>query len=287
MAGLYNREARFGRVVRVEPGGIIPGVVGEGLVTRYSFTLSIGVAAGLLWLIRTSRTASTPDPTQPGPNSPSQRINVGLAALAGGLFGARLAFVLAHFGYYLTRPLESLAFWQGGLAWAGGAVGAVLALLVLSRLKAASFWSFADLIAIPAMWVSAGAWMGCYLDRCAYGIPLDRGWWAIRASNWIGDVSLRWPTQLAGSMLCLLGVAGLMGFQRIRPGTGASGCISLAWIAAVSTGLSLTRADPIWLIFGVRLDTLASIAVLLPSLGFLGWHAYQDQRGRNRCLAST
>lgn len=52
-----------------------------------------------------------------------------------GLLAARAAWVAAHPGAYLERPLEALFFWQGGfLAWVGVAAGGVWA---LARARAA------------------------------------------------------------------------------------------------------------------------------------------------------
>lgn len=286
MAGLYNREAGSAPEVRVGAGGIIPDVVGEGLVARYPFMLSLGVAAGLLWHMLASRAPATSGVPQAGYPPPAKGINASLVALAGGLLGARLAFVLVHSGYYLVHPVEALAIWQGGLAWHGAAAGVVLGLLVYSRLAITPFWAMIDTLAVPVTWVAAAAWIGCLLDGCAYGARMEDVWWAIPAPDWIGVVAPRWPTQLAGSALCLVSVVLLTRFEELRLWPGASGCLSLALIAAISTGLSLTRGDPIWLVLGVRLDTLASIVILLPSLGVLAWQAYRDRLGRHRCLAS-
>ena len=258
----------------------------EGLVTRYPFALTLGVAAGLLWLSLGRRIPAASEGSQPRSIPLSQGIDAGLASLAGSLFGARLTFVFVHSGYYLRLPLESFSFWEGGLSWFGAAAGAVLGLAVYSRLSKTPPWLVADMLAIPAMWVAASAWIGCYVDGCASGFRVEPAWWAIRAPNWTGDVALRWPTQLVGSLLCLLGIAGLLRIEKRprRPGTAA--CLSLAFIAAVSSVLSLTRGDPVWLVFGVRLDTLASIAILLPSLAFLAWHMEKDRIGRTGRPAS-
>jgi len=270
----------------VSAGGIIASVVDDGLVTRYSFALTLGVAAGLLWLSLARRGPAASEGPKPGSVPLSQGIDAGIASLAGGLVGARLTFVLVHSGYYLRRPLESMSFWEGGLSWLGAAAGAVLGLMVYSRLVKTSPWLVADMLAIPAMWVAASAWIGCRLEGCAYGFRVEPAWWALRAPDWTGDVALRWPTQLVGSLLCLLGIPGLLRIEKRPRRAGTAACLSLAFISAVSSVLSLTRGDPIWLVFGVRLDTLASIAILLPSLAFLAWHMEKDRIGRTGCPAS-
>jgi phosphatidylglycerol:prolipoprotein diacylglycerol transferase len=213
-------------------------------------------------------------------------MDAGLASLAGGLIGARLTFILVHSGYYLSRPLESLSFWQGGLSWFGAAAGAVLGLIVYSRLARADPWIVADVLAVPAMLVGASAWIGCYLDGCAYGYPVQLAWWAVRSPDWIGNIALRWPTQLVGSLLYLLSIAGLLRIAKGRFPPGTAACLSLALLSAIYCGLSLTRGDPIWMVFGLRLDTLASVTILLPSLALLVWHMEKDRIRRRGCPVS-
>lgn len=75
-------------------------------------------------------------------------------ALFGVVLGARLGFVLQNLGYYLTHPLQALAFWQGGFSpWWGVAGGAVVALLTLRRRGA-----HLGVMAVPGL-VALAAWL--------------------------------------------------------------------------------------------------------------------------------
>jgi phosphatidylglycerol:prolipoprotein diacylglycerol transferase len=213
-------------------------------------------------------------------------MDAGLASLAGGLVGARLTFVIVHSGYYLSRPLESFSIWQGGLSWFGAVAGSVLGLMVYSRFAKTAPWIVADMLAVPAMLVGASAWVGCFLDGCAYGYPVQSAWWPVRSPDWTGNFALRWPTQLVGSLLYLLSIAGLLRIAKVRSRPGIAACLSLALLSAIYCVLSLTRGDPIWMVFGLRLDTLASFTILLPSLALLVWHMEKDRIRRRGCPVS-
>ena len=71
-----------------------------------------------------------------------------LAAI-GAIVGARVAYVLNHFGEY-DSPIEVLQIWEGGISLIGGFFGAVLAALPKIRSSRLSFWKVMD-AAAPGM----------------------------------------------------------------------------------------------------------------------------------------
>jgi phosphatidylglycerol:prolipoprotein diacylglycerol transferase len=59
-----------------------------------------------------------------------------IAVVIGGLLGARLAHVLDNWNVYESRPLDVLAFWNGGIGTTGAPVGSTIAgFLVARRLR--------------------------------------------------------------------------------------------------------------------------------------------------------
>jgi len=50
-----------------------------------------------------------------------------IAVVIGGLLGARAAHVLDNWSVYASRPLDVLAFWNGGIGPTGAPVGSKLA----------------------------------------------------------------------------------------------------------------------------------------------------------------
>jgi phosphatidylglycerol---prolipoprotein diacylglyceryl transferase len=56
-----------------------------------------------------------------------------IAVVIGGLIGARAAHVLDNWNVYAPRPLEVLAFWNGGIGTAGAPVGSSIAGYIAAR----------------------------------------------------------------------------------------------------------------------------------------------------------
>ncbi len=236
------------------------------MTVAYPFLFAAGVLASMLWLAAAGpareRTAA---------------IDAALAALAGGLIGARAAYVIAHLAQYTERPLEALFFWQGGLSWVGGAAGAAAGLALLVRATHRPAWPLADALALPAGIVALAGWAGCWAEACAYGLRAEAGWLTPASADLFGLVAPRWPTQTLG-MACSLGTVGLLVWlqgQRL-PG-GFLACLSLMLIAAAALGISFLRGDPVPGIFGLRSEAVGAGAVLAASALLLGWRAW---RGR-------
>lgn len=75
-----------------------------------------------------------------------------LLVTLGVVIGGRLGHVLFYEPqYYLSRPLEILKVWQGGMAFHGGVIGVAIALWIFSRWRKVSIFSVADVVtaAVP------------------------------------------------------------------------------------------------------------------------------------------
>jgi prolipoprotein diacylglyceryltransferase len=229
------------------------------LVNAYPVALAAGVLLGALWIGWTGRTdagSATETPIQ---------IEAGLTALLLGLLGARLAYVGAYWSYYGSRLVEAAQFWEGGLSWAGAAVGAAIGLAGYSTIVGRSFWNVADSLAIPATIVAASSWFGCLLDACAYGQRASGG---PSLPDMLGVLAPRWPTQALGGIISLLAVGALYRLSQFKLQSGVLACAAISLVAAISLGLAFLRGDPSPVIVGMRADGLASGALL--ALGIIG-----------------
>jgi phosphatidylglycerol:prolipoprotein diacylglycerol transferase len=240
------------------------------LQDAYPLLFALGAAAGLLW---SGLVPGGQSPRKGNQISPVQALDAGLVALATGLVGARAGYVASTWGYYSQRPQEALWFWQGGLGWTAGAAGAVLGLGLYSGISHRPFWSLADRLAIPAVLLALAAWVGCLLDGCSYGFRTAAGPLTPPAPDLLGNLAPRWPTQAAGVVASLAALAGLIGLGGRPLPPGVLACLSLTAVAAISVALSVTRADPTRMLWGMRLDGLASGAVLAAALAGLGWRS--------------
>jgi phosphatidylglycerol:prolipoprotein diacylglycerol transferase len=220
----------------------------------YPWVLAIGALISMLWLGLQ-------------PTKRENEANAGLIALLAGLLGARVGYVATHWSYFSQRPDEALYFWQGGLSWAAGAFGALVGLGVYAVLSRRSFWRLVDALAIPAAIIASFAWLGCLVDRCAYGFKTAPGLLTPPAPDMIGNIAPRWPTQTLGGLLSLIvvGVLYWLSHLDLRPGLLAA--LSLSLVALIALALSFTRGDPMPAFAGIRWDGLGSAAVL--SLGLI------------------
>ena len=226
----------------------------------YPWVLAIGALISLLWLGL--------QPTKRESEKTAQ-IDAGLIALLAGLLGARVGYVATHWSYFSQRPDEALYFWQGGLSWAAGAFGAFVGLGVYVLLSQRSFWRLVDTLAIPAAIIASTAWLGCLIDRCAYGFRTAPGLLTPPAPDMIGNIAPRWPTQAIGGLLSVIvvGVLYWLSHLDLRPGLLAA--LSLSLVALIALALSFTRGDPMPAFAGIRLDGLGSAAIL--SLGLIAF----------------
>ncbi len=228
----------------------------------YPLAFAAGALLGLLWL------GLAPLERQTGADDSVARIDAGLVALFAGLLGGRLAYVLTHWGYYGSRVIESIWFWRGGLSWAGGALAALMGLAVYDRLTRRPFWAAADALAIPAATLGATSWLGCLIDACAYGRRASAGLLTPPAPDLLGNLAPRWPTQAIGGVYSLLIVLLLFRLAQRDLRSGLLAAIALSLLSAGPLALAWIRGDPMPVMAGLRLDGVASAALL--ALGLFG-----------------
>lgn len=73
-------------------------------------------------------------------------------ATVGVVLGGRLGYVLFYKpAYYLANPLEIFALWHGGMAFHGGALGVIIAIILFSRRRGLNLLAVGDVIccAVP------------------------------------------------------------------------------------------------------------------------------------------
>lgn len=84
-----------------------------------------------------------------------------LWATLGVVLGGRLGYVLFYnFDYYAAHPIEALYVWQGGMAFHGGLLGVVVAMVLFARSRGIPLLALSDI-------VSCAAPIGLFLGRIA------------------------------------------------------------------------------------------------------------------------
>jgi phosphatidylglycerol:prolipoprotein diacylglycerol transferase len=222
----------------------------------YTVLVDIGLAVALYTLYRTA------------PEDKRQTwLDAGIAATVGGFIGARLVYAIVNGDYYLTHMVEIFEVWRGGLAWPGAVLGGWLGAALYCSRKREPLGPIIDALALPIGLMGLLSWGGCLAAGCAYGYEVQPGelpaGMVMNAPDLYGLVSPRWPTQVAGMLWSGFTLAAVWGVRRQRWPAGARGLYALSLTALGAFVLAFTRGDPIPFVNGLRLDVVASAAILL------------------------
>jgi prolipoprotein diacylglyceryltransferase len=109
--------------------------------------------------------------------------------------------------------------------------------------------------------LAVSAWLGCWLDGCAYGQSTD-AWWGLPAKDEWGIISTRAPLQLFGALLSasLMGILIWGATRRVSPGV--TTYLSIMGLSAIMLLISFLRVDPSQRWLGLRFDSWASVTLL-------------------------
>jgi phosphatidylglycerol:prolipoprotein diacylglycerol transferase len=136
-------------------------------IKSYGLMMVIGFLAAVYVIRRLSRDI-TPDP---------QLItNAALYSLIGGVFGARLFYVLHHFSDFKNDPVSVFAIWHGGLELLGGVILAVAIIVFYLFYHKLPIRKYLDILAVGLMLALAFGRIGCFLNGCCFGKPTDLPW---------------------------------------------------------------------------------------------------------------
>ena len=201
-------------------------------------------------------------------------------ALAGGILGGRLLYVITHWEIYAAHPLELLAIWEGGLIWYGGFAGGLLGTWLFLRRRGYGFLQGVDQVIPFGAFGHAIGRIGCFLNGCCYGKPTS-SWCGV----WMPNIEQRViPTQLiesAGLVVLYVVLRRLQTPQRLRrPGSlfGAYliGYSLLRWV------IEWWRADQPMVWPGMTVQQLISLACFL--VGIRLWFARLPADGSDLSL---
>jgi phosphatidylglycerol---prolipoprotein diacylglyceryl transferase len=237
---------------------------GDIPVYSFSIFIALGACLGLFWIAR-----------QSGPKLALPRVEAGMWILLGGLIGGRTLYVVVSWLYYRDHLLEGLQFYRGGLSWPGALAGGLIALVVFAVLNRLSPALLAENLLPLLTTVSIGAWLGCWLAGCAYGVTSD-AWWSLPSPDEWGVIANRWPVQIWGALLIVgfLAVLDLLvAPARLKPGYRA--LLGLLGLSLIQLGMTFLRADPGLTWYGLRLEAWGALAFcLLAVFGLLGYSYY-------------
>jgi len=92
------------------------------------------------------------------------------------IIGARLLAVILNFNLYQDNLLKIFYIWQGGMAFHGGLIGAIIGTYFFCKKHKVHFYDIADIISIPlALGLSLGR-LGNFINQEFYGRLTNLPW---------------------------------------------------------------------------------------------------------------
>lgn len=134
--------------------------------------------------------------------NPDVVLDLVLAAVVGGILGARLFYVVGHWSYYMAHTGEIFKVNMDGLVFYGGLILGLALTIVVGRLRRQNFWNTMDLAGLCVPLALAIGRIGCLLNGCCYGKPTTLPW-GITFPISTGIVGPRHPTQIYELLLDL------------------------------------------------------------------------------------
>lgn len=230
----------------------------------YPLALAAGTLASFLWISLT-----TPPSRSTTTDYNRRGLDAALWAVLLGLAGARTGYVLLHWNYFKINPQEVSWFWDGGLSWIGGMLGALAGIAIFAAANKLRFWPLVDQISIATPILGFACWFGCLFDSCAYGKSASYGFLTPQSKDIFGFEANRWPVQGTGAILNLLIFLLLINLRHRDQPEGVMFATSLSLVSASNFFLYFFRGDSIRLINGLRLDALATIPIFIGSVVLL------------------
>lgn len=161
--------------------------IGPFDIRWYAIAYIIGLILGWRYVLRLVR--------QPGTPMTAKEVDDFIVwATIGVVLGGRIGYVLFYRpGFYFANPEHILYVWQGGMAFHGGLLGVMSAIVLFSRKRGLRLLEVSDVIA-------AAAPIGLFFGRIAnfinaelFGRPSDVAWAVIFPT---GGPEARHPSQL-------------------------------------------------------------------------------------------
>lgn len=196
--------------------------------------------------------------------------------------GARLYYVVFEWEYYISRPLEIIAIWEGGIAIYGGLIAGGLAALWFCKKEGVSVFYLLDIITPTVLLAqSIGRW-GNFVNQEAYGGEVTR---EFLQQLFLPDVMIEQmningvyvhPTFLYESVWSFIGVLLLM-YLRRKPKflkLGETTALYVAWYAFGRFFIEGMRTDSLMLFDVIRISQALSAVLFVGAIIFI-WRRRQ------------
>lgn len=133
---------------------------GKFSISFYGIIIAAGMILGVFIAVRNAKKTN---------QHIDDYIDIAIAAIIGGIIGARLYYVLFSLDYYIENPLEIFNVRGGGLAIYGGIIGGFLAAFIVCRVKKIKYLRVLDTVAPGIVLAQAMGRWGNFMNREAFG----------------------------------------------------------------------------------------------------------------------
>ncbi|MBT4174551.1 prolipoprotein diacylglyceryl transferase [archaeon] len=183
--------------------------------------------------------------------------------MLGVILGSRLFHVLVwETAYYLADPIKILYIWEGGMAFHGGLIGALVAGYFFCKKYKISLLKAADLVSIPAVIVLALGRIANFINAELPGTVTSLPWCVD-----FGDSQCRHPVQIYSALkrFAVAGVLILLSRKHHKPGF-----IFFSMVALLGLGrflIDFYREDTLYLALSIgQWSSLAMFIVGITTL---------------------
>ncbi len=171
-----------------------------------------------------------------------------LFAVPTAIICARIYYVAFRWEYYKDNPISALYIWQGGIAIYGGVIGAILGLVLFSKVKKQKLSPYLDIMALGLLIGQLiGRW-GNFFNREAYGAEIFNSFF-LRMGIEEADGAVRYwhPTFLYESLWNLVGFVLLHFLSKKRKYDGQTFLQYLAWYGLGRVWIEGLRTDSLYI----------------------------------------
>lgn len=170
-------------------------------------------------------------------------INIAIWVVIGGIFGAKLLYIITQIKEVLSNPKSILDIKEGFVVY-GGIIGGVIAGFLYSKKAKIGFMQYFDLV-MPSVALAQGfGRIGCFLAGCCYGIETTSHFGIIFHESAFAPNGIRLlPTQLISSGLNFIHFIILILIAKISKKEGQVGGFYLIFYSVGRFILEFFRGD--------------------------------------------
>jgi len=233
--------------------------IGPLHIYTYGTMLVIGFLSGMFLAVKRARSKNI---------SKDDILDLTFYMLIGGIFGARISYVLIHLGYYSRHFTEIFNLSAGGLSWHGGLIAAIIIIFVFCGAKKINIGGLFDCIAPSFPLGQAIGRLGCFLNGCCGGKIMAGAFGAH-----IGKIKIfnnHHPTQIYEFIFDLLIMVFLLTYEKHAKFKGEVFLVYLTLYSFMRFFVEFLRDNisesPIVMLGNLSLGQYISIIILIPAL---------------------